>query len=415
MLKTFGMTFGKTRGMTLAMTAAVLLAIGATTAAAQQPPVRVGEISPYSALPQGTEGYKKGWQLALEHVNAAGGVLGGRKLEFISRDSAGKPDDATRAAQELLTSEKVDLLSGTLLSHVGVAVSDFAARNKVFFLAAQPLSDALIWEKGNRYTFRLRTSTYTLAQITVDAAAKLPAKRWATIAPNYEYGQSAVASFKAALKAKRPDVEFINEQWPALGKLEAGATVQALLAAKPDAIFNVTFGADLARFVREGNLRGLFENRAVVSLLTGEPEYLDPLKDEAPKGWIVTGYPWYDIKEPAHVKFVSDYRAKYKDTPRLGSLMGYVSVQALAAILNKANSTDPEKLVAAARGLSFESAMGPITFRAIDHQSTMGTWVGKLDVKNGAGRMVDWHFADGKDFQPDDATVKKLRSADAMK
>jgi branched-chain amino acid transport system substrate-binding protein len=395
--------------------AALLVTISIVNASAQQAPVRVGEISPYSALPQGTEGYKKGWQLALEQINAAGGVMGGRKIEFLSRDDGGKPDDATRAAQELVTNEKVDLLAGTLLSNVGVAVADFANRNKIFFLAAQPLTDAIIWEKGNRYTFRLRTSTYTLAHIVVDEAAKLPAKRWATIAPNYEYGQSAVASFKAALKAKRPDVEFVSEQWPALGKLDAGSTVQALLAAKPDAVFNVTFGADLARFVREGELRGLFDKRPVVSLLSGEPEYLDPLKGEAPKGWIVTGYPWYAIKEPAHVKFVQEYRAKYNDSPKLGSLMGYVTVQALAAVLNKAKSTDPEKLITAARGLTFDSAMGPITFRAIDQQSTMGTWVGKLDVKDDHGVMIDWHFADGKNFQPDDATVKSKRPADAMK
>jgi branched-chain amino acid transport system substrate-binding protein len=395
--------------------AAFLLTIGIVNASAQQPPVRVGEISPYSALPQGTEGYKRGWQLALEQINAAGGVMGGRKIEFLSRDDGGKPDDATRAAQELLTNEKIDLLAGSLLSHIGVALADFAGRNKVFFLAAQPLTDAIIWEKGNRYTFRLRTSTYTLAQIVVDEAAKLPAKRWATIAPNYEYGQSAVASFKAALKAKRPDVEFVSEQWPALGKLEAGSTVQALLADKPDAIFNVTFGADLARFAREGDLRGLFKDRSVVSLLSGEPEYLDPLKDETPKGWIVTGYPWYGIKDVAHEKFVQDYRAKYNDSPKLGSLMGYVTVQALAAILNKAKSTDSEKLIAAARGLTFDSAMGPISFRAIDQQSTMGTWVGKLDVKDGRGVMVDWHFADGKNFQLDDAAVKARRPAEAMK
>jgi branched-chain amino acid transport system substrate-binding protein len=397
------------------MFAAIAFALGATSAFAQQPPVRIGEISPYSALPQGTEGYKKGWQLAVEQVNASGGVLGGRKVEIISRDDAGQPDVATRAAQELVTNEKVDLLTGTLLSHIGVAVADFANRNKIFFLAAQPLTDAIIWEKGNRYTFRLRTSTYTLAQITVSEAAKLPAKRWATIAPNYEYGQSAVESFKSALKAKRPDVEFVAEQWPALGKLEAGATVQALLAAKPDAVFNVTFGADLARFAREGNLRGLFRGRPVVSLLTGEPEYLDPLKDEAPKGWIVTGYPVDQIELPAHKKFLTEYRAKYNELPKLGSLMGYVTVEALVAILNKAKSTDPDKLIEAARGLAFDSAMGPIAFRATDQQSTMGTWVGKLDLKNDRGVMVDWHFADGKDFQLDDADVKKRRPAEAMR
>jgi len=149
-------------------------------------------------------------------------VIGGRKLEVIFRDDAGKPEVAARAAQELLTSEKVDLLAGTILSNIGVAVTDFAGQNKTFFLASQALTDAIIWEKGNRYTFRLRPSTYTHALILAGEIAKNPAKRWATIAPNFEYGQSAVASFKEILKAKRPDVEFVAEQWPALGKLDAG-------------------------------------------------------------------------------------------------------------------------------------------------------------------------------------------------
>src|SRR3546814_978850 len=80
------------------------------------------------------------------------------------------------------------------------------------------------------------------------------------------------------------DLEFVGEQWPALGKIDAAAEVQALEALKPDGIYNVTFGGDLARFVREGNLRELFKDRTMLGLLTGEPEYLDPLGEEAPEG-----------------------------------------------------------------------------------------------------------------------------------
>jgi branched-chain amino acid transport system substrate-binding protein len=283
----------------------VALLVAARTGA-EPNPISVGDISSYSSFPAFTVPYRNGWQLALEEVNSSGGLLGGRKLQVISRDDAGKPDDATRHATELLSSEKVDVLAGAFLSNVGLALSDFALRNKILFVAAEPLTDALVWDKGNRYTFRLRPSTYMQSAMLVEEAAKLPARRWATVAPNYEYGQSAVNSFKMLLKAKRPDVEFVGEQWPALGKLEAGATIQALAAAKPEALFNVTFGADLTKFVREGNQRGLFEGRAVVSLLTGEPEYLDPLKDETPAGWIVTGYPWDQIHTPDHRKFVEE-------------------------------------------------------------------------------------------------------------
>jgi branched-chain amino acid transport system substrate-binding protein len=389
-------------------------ALLAAPLAAAQEPLRIGEISSYSTVPAFTVPYRNGWQLAVEEINTAGGLLG-RKLEVISRDDAGKPDDATRHANELLTSHKVEVLTGTFLSNVGLAVSDIALRNKVLFVAAEPLTDALVWEKGNRYTFRLRPSTYMQAAMLVEEAAKLPAKRWATLAPNYEYGQSAVASFKELLKAKRPDVEFVAEQWPALGKLEAGATVQALAAAKPDAIFNVTFGADVTKFVREGNLRGLFEGRSVVSMLTGEPEYLDPLKDETPKGWIVTGYPWDQIKNRTHDRFVDSYKRRFKDTPRLGSVVGYTTMMSIAEGIRKAKSTDTEKLIKAFRGLEMQSVFGPITYRALDQQSTLGAFVGTLDQKDDRGIMVNWRYADGKNYMPSDGVVKKMRPAEAMK
>ncbi len=397
-----------TWGVALAMLALPL-------SAADNKPILVGEISSYSTVPAFTVPYRNGWQMAVEEINAAGGLLGGRRLEVISRDDGGKPDDATRSAQELLSGQKVDLLAGTFLSNVGLAVSDIALRSKLLFVAAEPLTDALVWDKGNRYTFRLRPSTYMQAAMLAEEAAKLPAKTWATVAPNYEYGQSAVANFKELLKAKRPDVEFVAEQWPALGKLEAGATIQALEAAKPDAIFNATFAADLSKFVREGNLRGLFEGRAVVSMLTGEPEYLDPLKDETPRGWIVTGYPWDQVKTPAHQRFVQAYAKRYNETPRLGSVVGYTTFMAIADAIRKAGSTDTEKLISAFRGLKFETVFGPVTFRALDQQSTLGAFVGRLDLKDGRGVMIDWRYLDGKDYMPPDALVRKRRPAEAMK
>ena len=385
---------------------ALVLATGAALAAE---PVKIGEINSYTAIPAFTIPYRNGWQLAVDEVNKAGGVLGGRKLEVVSRDDGGKPADAVTAANELVSRDGVAMLTGTFLSHVGLAVSDFAKQKKVVFLAAEPLTDALVWSQGNRYTFRLRPSSYMQAAILVEQAAKLPAKRWATVAPNYEYGQSFVTNFKTLLKAKRPDVEFVAEQWPALGKLDAGPTVQALEQAKPDAIFNATFASDLAKLVREGNTRGLFKKRTVVSALTGEPEYLDVLADEAPDGWIVTGYPWYDIKTPEHRKFVEAYMAAYGEDPRMGALVGYNAIKAIAAALDKAGSTDANALIAAFEGLNFQTPIGPLAFRAADHQSTMGAWVGKTALRDGAGVMVDWAYADGAKYLPSADDAKKRR------
>ena len=241
--------------------------------------------------------------MAVEEINAKGGVLG-KKLEVISRDDGANPGEAVRVAEELVTREGVSMIAGTFLSNVGLAVTNFAGQKKVVFLAAEPLTDKITWENGNKYTFRLRASTYMQVAMLMPATVAAKKKRWALVYPNFEYGQAAVAAFKKLLKEKQPDVEFVTEQATPLGKIDAGAVAQAIDDAKPDAIFNVLFGGDLAKFVREGNTRGVFKNRTVVSLLSGEPEYLDPLKDEAPVGWIVTGYPWDKIKTPAHTAFV---------------------------------------------------------------------------------------------------------------
>ena len=389
--------------------AGTLAAAFALPASAQQT-IKVGELNSYKAQPAFLDPYKKGWEMAVEEINAKGGVLG-KKLEVISRDDGANPGEAVRAAEELVTREGVSVISGTFLSNVGLAVTNFAGQKKVFFLAAEPLTDKITWENGNKYTFRLRASTWEQVAMLMPATLAAKKKRWALVYPNFEYGQSAAAAFKELIKAKQPDVEFVTEQATPLGKIDAGAVAQAIDDAKPDAIFNVLFGGDLAKFVREGNTRGVFKNRTVVSLLSGEPEYLDPLKDEAPVGWIVTGYPWDKIKTPEHVAFVEAYKKKYNDYPRLGSVVGYVTMKSLAAGIAKAKSTDPDKLAAAFKGLKVDSPFGPFTYRASDHQATMGCYVGKIALENGKGTMTDFKYVDGAAVLPGDAEVKKLRPA----
>ena len=394
------------------LTAITIAALGAALVPAHaQGTIKIGEVNSYKAQPAFLEPYKKGMELAVQEINAAGGVLG-KKIELITRDDNASPGDAVRVAEELVSREKIDVLTGTFLSNTGLAVADFAKQKKVFFLAGEPLTDKMTWQGGNQYTFRLRPGTYMQAAMLVPEAVKLKRKRWAIVYPNYEYGQSAVAAFKQLLKAAQPDVEFVTEQAPPLGRLDAGSVVQALADSKPDAIFNVLFGADLLKFVREGNTRGLFKGVDVVSVLTGEPEYLDPLKEETPNGWIVTGYPWYGIQTPEHKAFFLAYHAKYSDYPRLGSVVGYTMIKAAVAGIAKAKSTETPKLVAAFAGLQVGTPFGKITFRAEDHQSTMGAFVGKTKNEGGKGVMVDYQYFDGAKFQPSAAEVKKSRAPD---
>ncbi|MEN3295198.1 MAG: branched-chain amino acid transport system substrate-binding protein [Burkholderiales bacterium] len=396
---------------TLLHTLLVTATAGMAVSAYAQNTIKIGEINSYKSQSNFLEPYKKGMELALEEINSSGGLLG-KKVEIISRDDNSNPGDAVRVAEELVSREKVDVLTGTFLSHIGLAVTDFSKQKKFFFLAAEPLTDKIVWQSGHKYTYRLRPSTYMQVAMLVPEAAKMKKKRWAVVYPNYEYGQSAVATFKKLLKEVQPDVEFVGEQAPPLGKVDAASVTQALIDSKPDAIFNVLFAADLAKFVREGETRGLFKGREVVSMLTGEPEYMDPMKDEAPENWYVTGYPWYGINTPEHKKFLDAYQKKFKEPPRLGSIVGYGAIVSLAAGIKKAGSTNSDKLADAFKGLQVNTPFGKITYRPQDHQSTLGAYVGRTARKDGKGVMVNFEYRDGAKFQPSDAEVKAMRTGD---
>ncbi|MFO1199132.1 MAG: ABC transporter substrate-binding protein [Burkholderiaceae bacterium] len=385
---------------------AALVATAAAPSVAQE--YKIGDVNSYKSQPQHLEHYRRGMQLALDEINGAGGV-NGRKLAVVTRDDNGNPGEAVRAAEELVSREKVDALSGSFLSSVALALNDFSRQKKVFFLATMSLSDRMIWQEGQRYGFRLRAGTYTQTAMLAAEAAKLKKKRWALVYPNYEFGQSAAATFKQMLKAVQPDVEFVAEQAPALGKIDAGSVVQALDDAKPDAIFNVLFSADLIKFVRAGNTRGLFEKRSVLSLVTGEPENLDPLKEDTPQGWIVTGYPWQSVRTPEHDAFFKAYQARFGDYPRISSIMGYNTVRSIAEGLRKAGSSDQDKLVAAFKGLRVATPWGPITYRPEDNQSTLGSFIGVTRLVDGKGVMTEGRYADGLEYQPPLADVLKLR------
>ena len=264
-----------------------------------QQTIKLGELNSYKVFPAFLEPYKKGMELALEEVNAAGGVLG-RKLEIVSATTTARRAMPCASPRSCSRAKRSSMLMGTFASNVGLAVADFAKQRKLPFLASEPLTDKIVWDNGNKYTYRLRASTFMQTAMLVPEAAKLGKKRWAIVYPNYEYGQSATAAFKKQINAQAAAASSSSSMAVPLGKIDPGPVVQALLDAKPDAIFSSLFGPDLARFVREGQLRGLFKDRPVFNLLGGEPEYLDPLKDEAPVGWYVTGYPWYcDRRRPS--------------------------------------------------------------------------------------------------------------------
>jgi branched-chain amino acid transport system substrate-binding protein len=390
-----------------------LASVSGPRAADAQGPIRIGEINSYSGIAAGfTQPYRQAVEMAVDEVNAAGGLLG-RRVEVLFRDDKGNPAEAIKHAQELVAGEKVHLLAGTYLSNVGLAVSDFAKMHKTLFLAAEPLSEAITWSHGHRYTFRVRPNTYSQGRMLAERAAKLPHRKWAVIGPNYEYGRRAWETFWARLKELKPDVQVVGEHWPTLAKLEPGGYVTALLNQQPEALYVSLFGSDWLAFAREAGKRGLFEKAYAVGILLGEPEYLDPLKLDAPEGMLVTGYPWYDIRIPAHVAFVDKFTKRTGRHPVAGALVGYITFLSAFETIRKAQGTDTEAMVSALESLKVETPIGPITYRPFDHQSTMGAWVGvtKLDPTRGTGIMDRWEYVPGDKALPSEAEVRRMREA----
>jgi branched-chain amino acid transport system substrate-binding protein len=380
--------------------------------AAAQGPIKIGEINSYSGIGAPFTGpYRQAVEMAVDEVNARGGVLG-RKIEVVFRDDKGQPAEAVKHAQELVAGEKVALIAGTFLSNVGLAVSDWARQNRVLFVAAEPLTEALTWSRGHDHVFRVRPNTYQQGVMLAEKAARMKYQRWATIGPNYEYGKRAWETFRDRLKQLKPDVQVVGEHWPTLGKLEPGPFVTAILNQNPEALYVSLFGSDWLAFVREARKRGLFDRMFVVGILLGEPEYIEPLKTEAPEGMLVTGYPWYDIDLPAHRDWVARYQKRFDRHPMLGSLVGYITYLSVFEALRKAGSTDTDRLVAAFRGLRVDTPIGPISFRPFDGQSTMGAWVGftRVDPKRGVGIMVNHEYIPGDRVLPSEEEVRKMRA-----
>ncbi|OWY30190.1 ABC transporter substrate-binding protein [Herbaspirillum robiniae] len=392
----------------------LVTAIGLAPAAGAAEAIRIGEINSHNSLSPVGQAYRNGLALALEEINAAGGVRG-RPLELVARDDDGDAEQAARNARELVGKEHVEVLTGTMLSNVALAVAREAARGKTVFVVGDALSDAITLDKGNRYTFRVRPSTYMQAAMLAEQAARMPGRRWAVVAPNYEYGQSAVASFKLLLKQARPDVEFVSDQWPALGKIKADDVVRTMRQARPDGIFNATFGDDLQKFVQAGNRQQLFSGVRVVSMASAGAQSLDPAQSEAIRDWIAIGYPWDQIATPEHQRFLEAYLKKFSQRPQLSAVFGYTTMMAIAAGLKKADGADGEALVDALRGLQLDSPLGPIAFRALDQQASMGAFVGQVSQKDGRSSMSNWRYLDGAAYLPNVTYVRGRRPASAMK
>jgi branched-chain amino acid transport system substrate-binding protein len=374
----------------LALTSALLLSWPLAAHAADT--IKIGFPIPLSGP---TAVYGKpvlaGAEMAAAEINASGGVLG-KKLELMSRDSKASADEAVRLSRELIIKDGVDFLAGTLTSAEAPAVSTVAKENKIVFIAPTSKSTILTDPQHiHPYIFRVSSNTDVegVAGATLMARWK-DVKTVATIAPDYAYGRDSIAAFIAALKKVRPDIQIVDQQWPKLGEPDFTAFITAQMGKKPDAIYCSLFAGDFVTFTKEATPLGYFKaikNRLIDGGEVGTPDEAQALGADYPYGIIGDAYDpvvWSGNEPPAHKTFIENLKKFGKTQYASGwSIVGYQTIYALAAGIQKANSTNSDAVAKALPGLSWDTPVGKRSFSVASHETFAPEYWGEM-VKEAA-------------------------------
>ena len=296
------------------------------TAAAAGDTIKIGFPMPLSG-PASVYGVPvtKGAEMAVQEINASGGVLG-RKLELLTRDSKANADEAVRLARELIIKDSVDFLVGTLTSAEAPAVSTIAKENKIVFIA--PTSKTIqLTSPANLHPYIFRVASNTDIEGRTGAAIIAgwkDVKRVATIAPDYAYGRDAVAAFVDYMKKPRPDIEIVDQQWPKLGQSDFTPFINAQMAKKPDAVFCDVCGGDFVTFAKQAGPLGYFKainNRLADGGEVGTTDEANALGNDYPYGIWSDAYDpviWPENEPAAHKTFIEHLQAVHQCQIRLG-------------------------------------------------------------------------------------------------
>lgn len=373
--------------------------------------IKIGDLSSYSAGAAWSQTIKDGLAMALEEINEQGGI-NGKRLDLISRDDGGSPSEALRAADEMFLRDDILFLIGANFANTELALSDYAKRNKRLFISLVPNSDEFLWQGGHDYAYRVSgPALYALNRMFAEKAAARGKLKWAGISHNYAWGQSNHEAFKKSLKEFSPKVQFVSEQWPAVGKINAGAVVQAMLKQNPEAIYTALWGADLVEFLREGKKRGLFEGRLLVGDFFGRPEFLEQIGTELPEGIITLAIPHKDSAfAPDDVRnFAAIYEDKFGYRPRYISMLSYHSLHLIANVLKRSNTLDIDKIRETLERFEAESLFGTIKMRSIDNLADNGMWIGETAIENGKAVVKNVQYYKGANYMPSDEEIRRLR------
>jgi branched-chain amino acid transport system substrate-binding protein len=352
-----------------------LLVPGISTQAAE--PIRVGIIDTYSG-PASTycNDLLDGFKLAVDKINANGGVLG-RPITFVTRDDKFKPTLGLSAAKELIMREKVDLLMGTINSAVALAVSDLAKNEKIPFLVTFSKSEKITGMTGHDYVFSMSENTQMAGRAAAVALSKKPFVTYWIAGDDYEYGHAIASAIWDHLKTLKPDVKLLGDYWWKVGELDFTHYITSILAAKPDAVIVATGGSGCIPFLKAARATGFNERVPFFMHTATELSTLKPLGLDAPEGVMgSSNYYFYYPDTQEQKAFVDEFRKTYDRYPSFGSLVGWFTAQFIAKAYEKARKIDRQKFAEALPGISIDSPVGRLTIRAEDNQVMLPMFMG---------------------------------------
>ncbi len=329
----------------------------------------------------GTSG-RNGAQLAIDKINAEGGLLGDQVKLLTAEDQAKPPIGATNVRNFILN-DKVKAIFGPVSSAVGSAEAGVAKQYKVpiFFHTSNDIDQT--GHSFSKYAFQVVPSTYmephAIAAYVAKESKAAGWKTFYTISPDYSFGRTTVAEFLEGMKANGVNVDLIGQQWPALGASDYSQYISAITTKKPDFVFIGQYGGDLVTLTKQGNGAGLFKNSHVYA-----GYWLDALQAlgaDAPAGVISSdrAKPFYENPSKDMQEFTKTYHQKFGSYPPSWAILAYSAVETWAQGVKKANSFDADKVADALSGATINSALrGPFKIRECDHVAEVPEYMGVL-------------------------------------
>jgi branched-chain amino acid transport system substrate-binding protein len=371
--------------VSLAMIAFFIFALGFQASAQQKKPIVIGFIHTMSgAMSMYGMSSEVGAKVAVEEINAAGGILG-RPIKLIIRDDKLNPEVGLREAKDLLLSENADFLTGTISSAVALGISNHVRREKKIFIINISQVSNITEENWHRYIFRIDTNSVPYFGYTPALAL---AKTWKdkkiiSLGFDYECGKNALAMFKEKYFQLVPDAKIIDELWAPLGTTDFTAYITKIANSGADAFFlSCIYGGGELAFTKQAYAFGLYDKMHAIQSCAGDVETWSGVKkgEPYPKGTLATcRYPFWDIQDPRSKAFVEKHQKMVGFWPSYGAMNQYFILYALKSAVEKVGAVDTEKIINALEGMVLDTFVGKVPIRPYDHQALMPTWYGIMD------------------------------------